>query len=384
MLQCGDKWGTCCNVDGECGTGESFCDIGKCQSGNCTFVMPSPTPFPGVPTTTMPPVSTPTPGGISPDGSCGGANKYQCKGSSFGDCCSLSGFCGSTTAHCQAGCQPLFGSCTNPSLSPDGTCGGTNKYQCKGSGFGDCCGASGYCGSTTAHCSAGCQASFGSCTTTDLSPDSTCGGTNKYKCKGSGFGDCCSASGYCGSTTAHCTAGCQSAFGTCTTTDISPDGTCGGTKKYKCKGSPFGDCCSSNGYCGKTTDHCNAGCQSSFGTCSTVTTSSKAPTPTGISTDGSCGESNGLKCQGSPFGNCSSGGYCGSTVNHCAQGCQKSFSSACLTTNVPSLDGACGASKGFTCAGGPINGQCCSASGSCGTTNNHCKTGCQKNFGTCK
>jgi hypothetical protein len=49
---------------------------------------------------------------------------------------------------------------------------------------------SGYCGSTTAHCTAGsgCQASFGICTTSDLSPDGTCGGSNGYKCKGSGFG----------------------------------------------------------------------------------------------------------------------------------------------------------------------------------------------------
>jgi hypothetical protein len=49
---------------------------------------------------------------------------------------------------------------------------------------------SGYCGSTTAHCmaSSGCQASFGTCTTSDLSPDGTCGGSNGYKCKGSGFG----------------------------------------------------------------------------------------------------------------------------------------------------------------------------------------------------
>jgi hypothetical protein len=89
-------------------------------------------------------------------------------------------------------------------------------------------------------------------------------GTNKYKFNGSGFGDCCASSGYCGATTAHCTAGCQSAFGTCTSIDISPDGTCGGTKKYKGKGSSFGDCCSSNRYCGKTSDHCNAGCQTGF------------------------------------------------------------------------------------------------------------------------
>jgi hypothetical protein len=92
---------------------------------------------------------------------------------------------------------------------------------------------------------AGCHAAFGTCTSTNLSPDGTCKmsksvvpvvaandlsigeGTSRYKCKGSGYGDCCSSSGYCGSTTSHCTAGCQTGFGTCTVSDISSDGTCG-------------------------------------------------------------------------------------------------------------------------------------------------------------
>ena len=53
---------------------------------------------------------------------------------------------------------------------------------------------------------------------------------------------------------------------------------------------------------------------------------------------------------------------------------QKAFSSECLTSNIPSLDGACGSSKGFTCAGGPFNGQCCSIDGFRGITDGHCKT----------
>ncbi|KAH4376940.1 hypothetical protein HBH99_208780 [Parastagonospora nodorum] len=385
-LKCGGKWGSCCSAAGKCGTGEEFCGVNKCQSGNCTMIIPSWTP-PEVSSTSMPvAVPTPTAGSISPDGSCGGTNKFVCKGSKFGDCCSSSGFCGSTTAHCTAGCQVSFGNCTSTDISPDGTCGGTNKYKCKGSAFGDCCSSSGYCGSSTTHCTAGCQTGFGTCTGTSLSPDGTCGGSKKYQCKGSGYGDCCSSSGYCGSTSGHCTAGCQGSFGTCTVTDISPDGTCGGTNKYKCKGSPFGNCCSSSGYCGDTTAHCQAGCQSQFGTCSATASTTKPSSPTGVSTDGTCGGSKGLKCQGSPFGNCcSSGGYCGDTVQHCAQGCQKSFSSACLTANVPTLNGDCGDSKGgYTCANGPFNGQCCSTGGFCGSTDTHCKSGCQKGYGACK
>jgi hypothetical protein len=317
-LLCGGKWGDCCNREGVCGTGEGFCSNSRCQTGNCTFIIPSPPLLPA--STTSIPVSTPTSGMISPDGSCSGTNKYQCKGSTFGDCCSSSNFCGSTSGHCQAGCQTAFGSCTNTSLSPDGTCGGTNKYQCKDSGYGDCCSASNYCGSTTGHCTAGCQSSFGTCTSTNISPDGTCGGSKGYVCKGSSFGECCSSTGYCGSTSGHCNAGYQSSFDTCTSTNQSPDGTCGGSKGYTCQGTSYGDCCSSSGYCGKSTDHCSSGCQGKFGQCSTVTTS-KAPVQTGVSTDGTCGGSKGLKCQGSTFGNCcSSFASCSRTVNHCAQG----------------------------------------------------------------
>jgi hypothetical protein len=47
---------------------------------------------------------------------------------------------------------------------------------------------------------------------------------------------------------------------------ISVDASCGGT--ITCQGSPFGNCCSAHGWCGTTTDYCGVGCQSAFGTCS--------------------------------------------------------------------------------------------------------------------
>ncbi|KAF2276514.1 uncharacterized protein EI97DRAFT_42919 [Westerdykella ornata] len=317
------------------GTGPAYCGLGTYQSGNCTLPTPGETPSASSITSTGAP--TPTPGSISPDGRCGSTNRFTCKGSSYGDCCSSSGFCGSTAGHCGGGCQSAFGDCT----------------------------------------------------ITDISPDGTCGGTNEYKCKGSAFGDCCSLSGYCGSTTDHCTAGCQAAFGICTDDSLSPDGTCGGTKGYRCKGTSFGSCCSSAGYCGSSADHCGVGCQSTFGDCSLLPptkTSATPPTPTDISQDGTCGGTKRLKCHGSTFGNCcSSNGYCGNGVNFCAQGCQTPFSSACMTSNIPTLNGDCGASKGgFTCTGGPFDGQCCSASGYCGSTDAHCKSGCPRNYGTCK
>ncbi|CAO2648425.1 Nn.00g076920.m01.CDS01 [Neocucurbitaria sp. VM-36] len=49
-----------------------------------------------------------------------------------------------------------------------------------------------------------------------VSTDGTCAGTQGYTCQGSSFGNCCSQYGWCGSSTAHCGTGCNSAFGTCT------------------------------------------------------------------------------------------------------------------------------------------------------------------------
>ncbi|USP73779.1 carbohydrate esterase family 4 protein [Curvularia clavata] len=122
---------------------------------------------------------------------------------------------------------------------------------------------------------------------------------------------------------------------------VSPDATCGGTKGYTCSGSTFGNCCSSAGWCGSTTDYCGTGCQSGFGTCgdkatpaatpksSAVSKSTASPKPTStlkVSTDATCGGKSGFTCTGSTFGNCcSSAGWCGSTTAYCGTGCQPGF-----------------------------------------------------------
>jgi hypothetical protein len=59
---------------------------------------------------------------------------------------------------CQSFCWPR-----SPSVSPDGSCGGADGYICLESEFGDCCSAYGYCGSFTGHCTAGCLSAFGTC-----------------------------------------------------------------------------------------------------------------------------------------------------------------------------------------------------------------------------
>ncbi|KAL6712153.1 hypothetical protein ACN47E_000030 [Coniothyrium glycines] len=101
-----------------------------------------------------------------------------------------------------------------------------------------------------------------------VSLDGSCG--SGITCRGSNFGGCCSADGECGSTHDHCGTGCLHEFGWCQETEgkVSPDGTCGGSKGYVCKGSKWGDCCSKYEYCGSGPDHCGAGnCVSEFGSC---------------------------------------------------------------------------------------------------------------------
>ncbi|EPQ66796.1 Chitin deacetylase [Blumeria graminis f. sp. tritici 96224] len=49
----------------------------------------------------------------------------------------------------------------NKSVSQDGSCSAT--VTCQGSTFGNCCSSSGWCGSSTYYCGAGCDSSSGSC-----------------------------------------------------------------------------------------------------------------------------------------------------------------------------------------------------------------------------
>ncbi|KAF9879486.1 polysaccharide deacetylase [Colletotrichum karsti] len=103
--------GFCCSEYGFCGSSTGYCGTG-CQPlfGVCGAAGAAPAPSGGDATgTASAPAATQTSGGVSPDSSCGGANAYTCPDST---CCSEYGFCGTTTAHCGTGCQPLFGTCS--------------------------------------------------------------------------------------------------------------------------------------------------------------------------------------------------------------------------------------------------------------------------------
>ncbi|KAI0603349.1 hypothetical protein F4775DRAFT_587869 [Biscogniauxia sp. FL1348] len=157
-----------------------------------TFSVPRPTGTYSCPTTADP--STPTSTlDVSEDGTCG--SEVTCAGSSFGNCCSVNGWCGASIDYCGRNCNPDFGDCadgdaplpgdeplpsgpetsgasgdpsttTGPAptgslqVSIDGNCGG--DITCEGSEFGNCCSVHGWCGSTTDYCSNGCQPAFGS------------------------------------------------------------------------------------------------------------------------------------------------------------------------------------------------------------------------------
>ncbi|KAJ1986932.1 hypothetical protein H4R33_003102 [Dimargaris cristalligena] len=198
------------------------------------------------------------------DGSCSAS-----KPCANGACCSGFGWCGTTAAHCGAGCQA--GPCTgtpNPNPNPidptwpDGKCDAT--HPCRS---GTCCSSQGWCGTSALHCGAGCQS--GPCTGSpnpNPNPNPGTGTGTGGQCSASkpcGNGACCSGFGWCGTTATHCGAGCQA--GPCTGTPNPnpnpvdptwPDGKCDAT--HPCRS---GACCSSLGWCGSSPLHCGAGCQ---------------------------------------------------------------------------------------------------------------------------
>ncbi|KAL2830491.1 hypothetical protein BDW59DRAFT_177835 [Aspergillus cavernicola] len=163
------------------------------------------------------PVSSTT---VSEDGTCGPSHDNTvCEGSSFGDCCSTSGYCGTGVDYCSPGncvsglCQPNNGATT------DGTCGPDAGYKtCSNPHFGSCCSIHGYCGDGAEFCGPGL------CYSGDCDPDiggpsinGECGPSfaGNKTCTGTQFGDCCSVNGYCGSSDAYCAGGnCYS--GACT------------------------------------------------------------------------------------------------------------------------------------------------------------------------
>ncbi|EUC44378.1 carbohydrate-binding module family 18 protein [Bipolaris oryzae ATCC 44560] len=246
---CPPNGGRCCSKYGHCGSGASYCAPNVCQPafGLCdaaptsTYIDEASNVHTGTAlpsrTVSATPLATPLErGSITPDRTCGDVGKgnnngYVCKP---GQCCSKYGNCGTTSDYCAPSvCQSAFGMCADSapargSVSPDRTCGdvykgNNNGWVCK---TGQCCSRFGNCGTTADYCSPSvCQSAFGICFDSapargSVSPDGTCGDVGKgnnngWACKP---GACCSKYGNCGTTDSYCLAslGCQSAFGNCT------------------------------------------------------------------------------------------------------------------------------------------------------------------------
>lgn len=92
--RCAGRWGDCCSMDGTCGTGDDFCGVDCCQSGNCTK---------GTTTTSATPPAASWLAGNSTDGTCGKSNRYQTCNIVFGGCCNKAGMCGSLPSDCGEG-----------------------------------------------------------------------------------------------------------------------------------------------------------------------------------------------------------------------------------------------------------------------------------------
>ncbi|KAF2709477.1 carbohydrate-binding module family 18 [Pleomassaria siparia CBS 279.74] len=130
-------FGGCCSSYGYCGATDGHClPANGCQNG-CTGTTPLTTGIPVITTATRPPSSTTSgepvlgkpssvvavaaanPTGVSTtDGTCGATfSNTICGNWPQGSCCSMYGYCGSTSSHCGDGCQS--GPCLNaPAVVP--------------------------------------------------------------------------------------------------------------------------------------------------------------------------------------------------------------------------------------------------------------------------
>ncbi|KAK7612860.1 hypothetical protein IWX49DRAFT_256730 [Phyllosticta citricarpa] len=120
---------------------------------------------------------------------CGESAGFMCKSDGVSPCCSQFGQCGGTSEFCGSGCQSEFGSCRVPNAT-------LGNPPCSWAGEG-----------TSPRCDGRCGSQFnGSICNEDAGPnDFARYGVYQY-------GQCCSSSGFCGSTSLHCEAdkGCQS------------------------------------------------------------------------------------------------------------------------------------------------------------------------------
>ncbi|RDW70073.1 hypothetical protein BP5796_08470 [Coleophoma crateriformis] len=294
--------------------------------------------------------------------------------------------------------------------STDGTCGGS--VTCLGSSFGNCCSLNGYCGSDVAHCGNGCQAAAGNCTIPagqiDVSFDGSCG--PHITCVGSQWGNCCSGAGYCGNTTDYCGTGCQSAYGNCPSTStllstsastatslLSSVVSTSTSAVISTSSSTIGSLTSSSTSSSSTSPSTKASTSSTSSSTSTgtTTTTSAIPLTSSSSSSAISTKTSTLTTSGKPATSTTTIFSSPSSSSTPISVTKASVTSAPPTPTptpklVTSRDGSCGGKTGYTCQGFLLGG-CCSALGRCGPDlsfipflkNSYCGTGCQPAFGKC-
>ncbi|KAK7528845.1 uncharacterized protein IWZ02DRAFT_440166, partial [Phyllosticta citriasiana] len=317
-------------------------------------------------TTTTSPVVTPT--GISQDATCGGTTGNTCLGSSFGNCCSVNGWCGSTSDYCADGCQVQFGNCSGSSgpvsnvsvsamstplstpsgsgsasaptgtrqVTPDGSCGGTKGYTCLNSGFGNCCSQYGYCGSTSDYCGSTCQSGFGTCGSSSQVSNSISSVSSKAPIVSSAAGSSILTPSAVKSSSAPVVPSVSVSLSSVKAVVSTPSVSVGAsslvtkttsTSTTTVKSTVASSTTAKASSLSSTT--AKASSASSVKAAASSTKSSSAPTSTALktSTDGRCGAAAGSTCSGSYFGGCcGQDNYCGSFFA-CANGCQNKFGS---------------------------------------------------------
>ncbi|ORX75736.1 hypothetical protein BCR32DRAFT_296706 [Anaeromyces robustus] len=362
--KCGPKYGNkvcpgteCCSKDGKCGFSEKYCGSG-CQSKFSGYCLPSnyeemfcddcedcvnctehpyyalicpvacekgtnpkdktkttktsktkTTKTSKTKTTTTKPI-TPT-SIISKDGKCG--PKYGNKVCPGTECCSKDGKCGFSEKYCGSGCQSKFGGYCLPSNYKEMECEAcADCFNCTEHPF--------YALICPVACEKGTNPKDKIKTSTIarrsiISEDGKCG--PKYGNKVCPGTECCSIDGICGFSTEHCGFGCQSEFsGYCLPLDYD-DSFC-----KECE--ECFDCSSSSD------PYYSIVCPE---TCKKGTNLEGKP----IKEEDRCGPKYGNKvCPGTKC--CSKDGICGFSVNHCGLGCQSEFGGYCLPSNYDRIE----------------------------------------------
>jgi hypothetical protein len=184
-----------------------------------------------------------------------------------------------------------------------------------------------------------------------------------------------------------------------TSKTISTDGMCGASNGNTFCGDATEPCCSQYGWCGTGTAFCGTGCQSAYGLCDgqtsvptkqPVSASTSVPTKQPVSASTSVPtkqpvSSSTVAPTNQPVG------LSTAPTNSPIPATLVPTRPPIVTTSVPtkspvtgtiSTDGKCGASNGNTFCGDATE-PCCSQYGWCGATTAHCALGCQSSYGIC-